>query len=128
MKPQVMVIDDLDSARQMVKRALSHRYDVYDFAGVAEALPALDRAEFDCVITDLRMPDIDGLEGLARFHAKVQELPVIIVTAFATVETAVEAMKAGRSTTSRSRSSRRSWSCSSRARSSTCGCGGRTSS
>jgi two-component system response regulator HydG len=95
MKPQVMVIDDLDSARQMVKRALSRSYDVYDFASVAEALPALDRAAFDCVITDLRMPGIDGLEGLHRFHDKAPALPVIIVTAFATVETAVEAMKAG---------------------------------
>jgi two-component system response regulator HydG len=95
MKPSVMVIDDLDSARQMVKRALSRSYDVYDFASVAEALPALDRAPFDCVVTDLRMPGIDGLEGLKRFHAKIPELPVVIVTAFATVETAVEAMKAG---------------------------------
>jgi two-component system, NtrC family, response regulator AtoC len=95
MKPQVMVIDDLDSARQMVKRALSRTYDVYDFASVADALPALDRAEFECVVTDLRMPGIDGLEGLKRFHQKIPELPVIIVTAFATVETAVEAMKAG---------------------------------
>jgi DNA-binding NtrC family response regulator len=94
-KPRLMVIDDLDSARQMLRRALSRSYDVYDFAGVAEALPAVDRAEFDCVITDLRMPGIDGLEGLRKFHEKIQDLPVIVVTAFATVETAVEAMKAG---------------------------------
>ena len=90
-----MVVDDLDSARQMVKRVLARSYDVYDFASVAEALPALDRAEFDAIVTDLRMPGIDGLEGLRRFKAKVPEIPVILVTAFATVETAVEAMKAG---------------------------------
>ena len=95
MKLRVMVIDDLDSARQMVKRALSRSFDVYDFSSVAEALPALDRAEFDVIVTDLRMPGIDGLEGLKRFQAKVPEIPVIIMTAFATVETAVEAMKAG---------------------------------
>jgi len=95
MKPRVMVIDDLDSARQMVKRTLSRSYDVYDFASVAEALAAVERAEFDCVITDLRMPEIDGMEGLKRFKQKVPELPVVIVTAFASVETAVEAMKAG---------------------------------
>ena len=62
---------------------------------MADALPALDRAEFDVIVTDLRMPGIDGLEGLKRFRAKVPEIPVIIMTAFATVETAVEAMKAG---------------------------------
>ncbi len=95
MKPKVMVIDDLDSARAMVKRALSRTYDVYDFPGVAEALPAIDRADFDCIITDLRMPEIDGMEGLRRFKQKVPDLPVVIVTAFAEVETAVEAMKNG---------------------------------
>jgi two-component system response regulator HydG len=90
-----MVVDDLDSARQMVKRVLGRTYAVYDFPSVAEALPALDRAPFDAIVTDLRMPGIDGIEGLKRFKAKVPEIPVILVTAFATVETAVEAMKAG---------------------------------
>ncbi|HSN15258.1 MAG TPA: response regulator, partial [Anaeromyxobacteraceae bacterium] len=94
-KPNLMVIDDLDSARQMMKRILARTYDVFDFASVAEALPAVERAEFDCIVTDLRMPGIDGLEGLRRFKAKVPGIPVILVTAFATVETAVEAMKAG---------------------------------
>ncbi len=94
-KPVLMVIDDLDSARQMMKRSLARSYQVYDFASVAEALPALDRAPFDAVVTDLRMPGIDGIEGLRRFKHKVPDLPVILVTAFATVETAVEAMKAG---------------------------------
>ncbi|ABC79883.1 sigma-54-dependent transcriptional regulator [Anaeromyxobacter dehalogenans] len=94
-KPSLMVIDDLDSARQMMKRTLARSYDVYDFPSVAEAVPAVERADFDCIVTDLRMPGIDGIEGLRRFQAKVPEIPVILVTAFATVETAVEAMKAG---------------------------------
>jgi len=94
-KPKLMVIDDLDSARAMMKRTLSRSYDVFDFGAVAEALPAVERAEFDCIVTDLRMPGIDGLEGLRRFKVKVPDIPVILVTAFATVETAVEAMRAG---------------------------------
>ncbi len=94
-KPKLLVIDDLESARQMMKRTLGATYDVYDFASIAEALPAVERADFDAIVTDLRMPGIDGLEGLRRFKAKVPEIPVILVTAFATVETAVEAMKAG---------------------------------
>jgi len=94
-KPKLLVVDDLDSARQMMKRTLGRAYDVFDFASVAEALPAVERAEFDAIVTDLRMPGIDGIEGLRRFKAKVPEIPVILVTAFATVETAVEAMKAG---------------------------------
>jgi DNA-binding NtrC family response regulator len=95
MKPKLMVIDDLDSARAMMKRTLARSYDVYDFGSIAEALPAVERADFDCIVTDLRMPGIDGLEGLRRFKVKVPEIPVILATAFATVETAVEAMKAG---------------------------------
>jgi two-component system response regulator HydG len=94
-KPQLMVIDDLDSARAMMKRILARSCDVYDFASVAEALPAVERADFDCIVTDLRMPGLDGLEGLRRFKVKVPHIPVVLVTAFATVETAVEAMKAG---------------------------------
>ena len=94
-KPKLLVVDDLDSARQMMKRTLGRTYDVFDFASIAEALPAVERAEFDAIVTDLRMPGIDGIEGLRRFKAKVPEIPVILVTAFATVETAVEAMKAG---------------------------------
>jgi two-component system response regulator HydG len=94
-KPNLMVVDDLDSARQMMKRVLARSYDVFDFGSVADALPALDRADFDAIVTDLRMPGIDGIEGLRRFKAKVPDIPVVLVTAFATVETAVEAMKAG---------------------------------
>ena len=94
-KPTLMVIDDLDSARLMMKRTLGPRYEVYDFASVAEALPAVERAPFDAIVTDLRMPGLDGLEGLRRFQAKAPGIPVVLVTAFATVETAVEAMKAG---------------------------------
>ncbi|HSN92488.1 MAG TPA: sigma-54 dependent transcriptional regulator [Anaeromyxobacteraceae bacterium] len=94
-KPTLMVIDDLDSARQMMRRVLARSYHVFDFPSVAEALPAVERAPFDCIVTDLRMPGIDGIEGLRRFKKKVPEVPVILVTAFATVETAVEAMKAG---------------------------------
>jgi two-component system response regulator HydG len=94
-KPNLMVVDDLDSARQMMKRVLARSYAVFDFASVAEAVPAVERAHFDAIVTDLRMPGIDGIEGLRQFKAKVPEIPVILVTAFATVETAVEAMKAG---------------------------------
>jgi two-component system response regulator AtoC len=94
-KPRLLVVDDLDSARAMMKRMLGRSYDVFDFASVEEALPALDRTDLDAIITDLRMPGLDGIEGLRRFKAKVPDVPVILATAFATVETAVEAMKAG---------------------------------
>ena len=125
-KPKLMVIDDLDSARAMMRRTLARGYEVYDFSSVAEALPAVERADFDALITDLRMPGVDGLAGLKRFKAKVPDLPVILVTAFATVETAIEAMKAGAFDYLTSPSSRSSWSWWWRGPSSTAGSGATT--
>jgi two-component system response regulator AtoC len=60
-----------------------------------EALVALARESFDAVLTDLSMPGLDGLGLLAKIKEKDPELVVIVVTAFATLETAILAMKAG---------------------------------
>jgi two-component system response regulator HydG len=95
MKPRVAVIDDLPAALQMMDRVLSPAFDVAGYASVAEALAAFQRGPPDVIVTDLRMPEIDGLRGLRIFREKGIEAPVIVVTAYASVETAVEAMKAG---------------------------------
>jgi DNA-binding NtrC family response regulator len=63
-------------------------------AGTAEqGLKVVDRA--DLVITDLRLPGMDGLELLAKIRQQYSVVPVVVMTAFGTIETAVEAMKAG---------------------------------
>ena len=95
MKPRVFVIDDLEAARQMMDRALSRSFQVETYASVAEALAAAEAQPPDVIVTDLRMPGIDGLAGLRLFRDKGVDAPVIVVTAYAAVETAVEAMKAG---------------------------------
>ena len=61
----------------------------------AEALELFQSDDFDCVITDLRMPKLSGLEFLEKIKAADSEIPVIVITAFGEVETAVTAMKAG---------------------------------
>ena len=81
-KPKLMVIDDLDNARAMLRRTLARSCEVYDFASVAEALPALERAEFDAIVTDLRMPGLDALEVLRRMRAEGISVPVVLLTAF----------------------------------------------
>jgi two-component system response regulator HydG len=95
MKPRVAVIDDLEQARQMLQRALSRSFAVETFGSVPEALAALGGDPPDAIVSDLKMPGIDGLEGLRRFHELMPEVPLVMLTAFASVESAVEAMKAG---------------------------------
>ncbi len=95
MKPRVAVIDDLEPARQMLSRVLSPAFEVGCHASVAEALASFELESPDVIVTDLRMPGIDGLQGLRLFRDKGIDAPVIVITAYASVETAVEAMKAG---------------------------------
>ena len=95
-RPNILFIDDQQSARDLFMRLLDpHKYKPIVAPGVAAAEEYLRHETADCVVTDLRMPDIDGLEGLERLHATDPDLPVVLITAFGTVETAVEAMKRG---------------------------------
>ena len=95
MKPRVAVIDDLEPARAMMSRALSRSCEVVLFSSVSSALAAFESDPPDVILTDLRRPGIDGLQGLKLFREKGLDAPVVIVTAYASVETAVEAMRAG---------------------------------
>ena len=95
-RPNILFIDDQQSARDLFMRLLDpHKYNPVVAPGVAAAEDYLRHETADVVVTDLRMPDIDGLEGLERLHATDPDLPVVLITAFGTVETAVEAMKRG---------------------------------
>jgi two-component system response regulator PilR (NtrC family) len=92
----ILIVDDERSMREFLAihlRRAGHRVEVA--SGGSEALATLKGREFDVVITDLRMPDVDGmvvLEAAKKLHSDTQ---VIVVTAFATTETAIAAMKAG---------------------------------
>ena len=61
----------------------------------AEAISRLRADEFDVVVTDLRLPDVDGLEVLRAVRETRRNLPVILVTAFGTIETAIQAIREG---------------------------------
>ena len=94
MKKRILVVEDEEKLRRVIElQLLSSGYDV-DKAGTAEdGLKIADRA--DLVLTDLRLPGMDGLELLARLRRQNLQTPVIVMTAYGSVETAVEAMKAG---------------------------------
>src|SRR5207344_1272176 len=67
-------------------------YSVTGAATAAEALSRFDRTPFDLVLTDVRMEGMDGIELLRAVKSRRREVPVIIMTAFASIDTAVRAI------------------------------------
>ncbi len=94
--PAILVVDDELSMRQFLKILLEK--EGYEIALAADGPSALEQArqrEFDLAISDIRMPGMNGLELLAELKHVCPELPVIMITAFASPEDAVTAMKNG---------------------------------
>lgn len=95
-KPSVLIVDDEEVARKNLAHVLSREdYEVHSAANGSEALQKLRAYEFDVVLTDLKMEKIDGMEVLRRTKAMSPETHVIMITGYATVDTAVEAIKRG---------------------------------
>jgi DNA-binding NtrC family response regulator len=93
---RILVVDDDESLRRVTQVQLEQSgYEVAAAADGNEALAVLERFPADMVITDLKMPGMSGLDLLKRIRAETPEIVVIMVTAFGTIENAVEAMRAG---------------------------------
>jgi DNA-binding NtrC family response regulator len=94
--PRVLVVDDEPKLGRLVQEMLElDGHSVVRATGGAAALSALAGAPFDVVVTDLRMPEVDGLAVLRAARARHAPPAVILVTAYGTAESAVEAMKSG---------------------------------
>jgi signal transduction histidine kinase len=95
-RPLVLIIDDDAGMRSTLSDILETvNYKVKDFGKGREALDWLKKNSFDIVIMDIKLADIDGMELLAEVRLINPESPVIMMTGYASVETAVEAMKKG---------------------------------
>ena len=93
---KVLVIDDEDGIREGSERILSRMgCEVYGASRGEEGLEILSSRKPHIVLLDLKMPGMDGMEVMRRIHEIDPEILVIIITGFATVETAIEAMKQG---------------------------------
>ncbi len=93
---RVLVVDDHAAARESIADVLrSTGYEVTCSASAVEALPRLDQEPADVVITDLQMPGMDGLEFIRQLNRRPQCPQVLMITAHATVASAVEAMREG---------------------------------
>lgn len=92
----ILVVDDERSMRDFLKILLSREgYDVTLATSGENAFETLQKTRFDLVITDIKMKDVDGLEVLKKTKELSSESIVILISAFATAETAVQAMKEG---------------------------------
>jgi two-component system response regulator FixJ len=93
---KVYVIDDDDAMRDSLEFLLAAaEFQVSPFESALNFLDALPTFEFGCVVSDVRMPGIDGIELLKRLKAGGNLLPVVIMTGHGDVPLAVEAMKLG---------------------------------
>lgn len=93
---RVLIVDDHATARQSVADVLRHvGHDAVACSSGAEALAALRDGEFDVVVTDLQMPGMSGLELIREIERRRFGVQALMVTAHASVETAVEAMRHG---------------------------------
>ena len=95
-KRRILVIDDEAIVRVSCERMLRPEgYDVVVTPKGTDAIELLEREKFDLVLTDLKMPDMDGLEVLKHIKEKWPEIIVIIITGYGTISTAVQAIKMG---------------------------------
>jgi len=93
---RILVVDDDESLRRVTQVQLQQAgYEVVTAADGYQALAAMEKSPQDLMITDLKMPGLCGVDLLKRIKADYPETIVILVTAFGTVESAVEAMKLG---------------------------------
>jgi len=93
---RILIVDDEASMRRILASNLRQdQHEIWEASGVQEAQRALSANDFDVVVTDQKMLDGEGLAVLASAHEADPTLPVIVLTAVATIELAVESMRQG---------------------------------
>ena len=93
---RILVAEDEENTRRATVRSLQLAGYIAESArnGI-EAIRKLNESDFDLLLLDIRMPDMDGIEVMRRLEKSGRTIPIIILTAFATLESAITAVKAG---------------------------------
>ncbi len=93
---RVLIVDDhIEMAKMLCDGLIDRGYDAVPLASGKQALELLAREPFDALLTDLRMPEVDGLGLLAANRKQAPERPVLVMTAFSAIDTAVESIRQG---------------------------------
>ncbi len=95
MKKRILVAEDEPHLLRLLEMNLNDRYDVVPFARGDSALTAIEKEPFDLILSDIRLPGASGMDILRAVKKLGLETPIVLITAFGTVENAVEAMKLG---------------------------------
>ena len=95
--PHILIVDDSEADSILTRRALAgcSEWYVANARDGAQALEMLDAAPFDVIVSDIRMPRIDGLQLLGEVRKRHSEIPVVITTSHGSEEIAMQAIKAG---------------------------------
>lgn len=95
-RPHVLVVDDEENHRLMLRAHMtSEGFEVHEASNGREAVEMVSRQPFDLVLMDIRMPVMDGMEALREIVQVSPATPVIMMTAYGSIESAVEALKLG---------------------------------
>ncbi|MCG8472644.1 MAG: response regulator, partial [Desulfobacterales bacterium] len=95
-QPQILVVDDEPGMREFLELMLTKEgYNVSLSDGGKNAVRQIEKKTYDLVLTDIRLGDLTGLDVLRAAKKKREETAVVLISAFSTTETAVEAMNAG---------------------------------
>jgi two-component system response regulator HydG len=95
-KPRILVVDDDRALLETISDGLADAgYDAVTAAQSADAAAALAKPDFDALVTDLRMPGIDGIGLLASSRRVAPDRPVIVMTAYSAVDSAIESIRKG---------------------------------
>lgn len=96
MAGKLLIVEDEDTLCESLKRVfLREGYEVDASGSAEEALVALDERLYDLIITDIILPGIDGIEFMKKIRERSPEQVFVVITAYASLETAVEALRAG---------------------------------
>lgn len=93
---KVLIVDDEKSIRRTLRDILEfEKYDVDEAADGMECLVKVQREKYDVIILDIKMPKMDGMEALDRIQLLAPDVPVVMISGHANIDTAVEAVKKG---------------------------------
>ena len=93
--PKILIVDDEKNAREGLERALKFDYQVYLADSAESAIDILEDEKFDLVLTDVKMPGMDGISFVSKVKELNEQTVFVVMTAYGSISRAVDAMKAG---------------------------------